>query len=612
MKSSKVKRSTLKSKRRSINKNKIRNTTKRKVSRRNSRKKRKNTNKKKKRKSRKKMKGGGLKDVNLIVVLEKEIPEINELLKKKAPEFYKMYGSLYNDKIQKKIRANTQKIKPLIKDETKDEKVIKQISYLTKDDQFYTKEKPSDYYNWWLKKYKDNQKFIKNLERLTPTPMIQGKMDKYYRPTPTQEEERRIKQIFIENPKSCLAWDVYEELKYYLINLLTSILNSYLKYKRDLTKKEGPSLFSSFTKHKIKLIVLFEQFDVCLKEKRYYYFTELHLKYIDWYRIAIKKEPDTILLSINAANPVVKCDKDTIFNDLLKKDIEFKNKFDKILKTQITEGEQEHLKKQYITRFENLPSAIEIYEKQISKPMVFTLPLSHSINVEKSVKLFAAPIIPFITKHTRVHDEDAHPCYQIYHDLAIAEGEIKGGHYEQYYFREDNKYMELYFKKVSEFLDIIFDEIKELDNTEKQFFTIHKKPVNIKLTDICYNLIFMINHEQQEIRKILYIYDIKDVDIIKTIQIFINEYLQFSPPVKFNQINFFQKIISYVELIQKIGTSEHKISIQLRKTKYAPVITINKKENEDSYNKVNIFLTTLKTQAEFFNNQYEKQKNLIK
>lgn len=568
MKSSKVKRSTFKSKRRSINKKKIRNTTKRKVSRRNSRKKRKYTTKKKKRKSKKKMKGGGPDDTKLIDVLTTEISEIYALLNTHCPQFFEVYENIYKNKIEEKQQTYTQRTSPLIKDETKDG--IKQISYLTKDDIFYTKQKPSDYYYWWLGKYNANQTFIETLK------LQQG-------------PKTKIDTLFLENPESCLAWDVYEELKYYLINLLTSILNSYLKYKRTLTEKE-----------KTELVALFKHFDECLLNKQYYYFTELHLKYIDWYRIAILKESDTLY---NTYNKYVKCEEDYTI-ETFEKLLEFDSKDHPKLVTakKATLYDLISSEEKTIEQINKLPNAISIYKQQILKPMEFTLPLSYSINVEKSIKLFAAPIAFFITKHTRVHNESAHPCYQIYHDLAtdISEGvNDGGGHYTQYYFREDNNFMVLYFKKVSNFLDNIFKYIKTREGIAV-FSSFIEHRIELKLTDIYYNFLFTINHEIINLINLLVISELPEVTIENYRTYF---------DTQFRKLNLFKKIIYVVDYYYDIFKSDDAYYININTRNNPKPIIID--STHSKFNSFTEFLALLKTEAKKFNEDYETEKEKI-
>jgi hypothetical protein len=80
-----------------------------------------------------------------------------------------------------------------------------------------------------------------------------------------------------EAEPTILNWEVFDEFKYYLINLLTSILNSYIEYPwfpDSTTFKKGILQFKDI----IKNINLFK------KDKKYKNFVTVYLSYLEWFK----------------------------------------------------------------------------------------------------------------------------------------------------------------------------------------------------------------------------------------------------------------------------------------------------------------------------------------
>ena len=159
---------------------------------------------------------------SLIIFLKKYIHNKGILEKFTENMFFKdVYSKVYIEKI-------TEKRDKIFKLYYKEPPTL---SYLS--DPFYSEDKnPEFYYEWWM-----------------------GKIEQY--------------------GKKTSEWIIYDEFKYYTINLFTSIINSYLIYKDN----------EKFAAKELEILI--GNFNIFRIFKQYNLFWNLYKSYIEWYKIRV-------------------------------------------------------------------------------------------------------------------------------------------------------------------------------------------------------------------------------------------------------------------------------------------------------------------------------------
>jgi hypothetical protein len=234
----------------------------------------------KKKKKKVNLKGGGYDDtINSILidtpnVLPEEIRYVLIKVSTSADElFFKQYIKVYEAKIIEKKSSSG--MYAIIRDPGHQEKVVT-IRASQTHHQDTTRPRGSTV---------DKQK-LEEMKKIADTKEAeQNPKDTYsiaYLSDPFHSDNKTAQDYYDwyyekrKNP-NILEWEVFEEFKYYLINLLTSLLNSYIQYPTN--KKYAIPEF----------IQILKQLNKFAKEKTYNCFQELYYFYTQWWneRIAV-------------------------------------------------------------------------------------------------------------------------------------------------------------------------------------------------------------------------------------------------------------------------------------------------------------------------------------
>lgn len=261
-------------------------------------------------------------------------------------------------------------------------------------------------------------------------------------------------------------WQIFEDLKSYLINLFISIINSYLKYEtRDEIKKNANANLNSFTKSpqpestskykervaylaKDELTKFIEKLNsIDMNESPFREYFELFQLFASWYDARIKK---VIIMLDGKKNKDETCDIEYI----------------KLLR--------EHMNKKY-----------EI-----------VIPISSAISEYKFTRCFAAPIYLFGGRHMRTHYDELseggmdfvsgfiHPCDQLFHDLDFTLAHLRG--YMKPGGLDELSDIKTYYKEATNFLMNYYDKVRNMKDEDMKY---------IKDKNLFYQYLFYIFHE---------------------------------------------------------------------------------------------------------------------
>lgn len=292
-------------------------------------------------------------DGHLKLKLVNELKPVYDTLN--SSSFYRdIYLPVYNEKIRSKKELFTSGTKktPIITNNTNKlnrnmerVKIIKSVI-----DPFHKKTNKVDhYYIWWYS----------NLEKYGP-----------------------------ETKK----WKIMKDLKFCFINILTSIINSYLKYGFTDDEKLASGELKAF------LDVLN---DIDYENSEFRYFIKIFKTYTDWYNTRLESDSDCV---------------------------------------------------------NNLEDLIE------NSRYIIALPMAVILAPERYIRLFSAPILPFITKHILTHGAFSHPCTNFYHDMT---------HAKLFKIKETLKEKSdiiAYYENVNKFITKFSEEIGKLNTNKQRLF----------------------------------------------------------------------------------------------------------------------------------------------
>ena len=384
-------------------------------------------NNKKNKRCTKKQKGGEYNSNNYNIQLDAHLKSI--LVGKLEPiyatlntsSFYKdIYLPIYNDKIKskKELFNSGTKQKPIITNNSNkpegNMRPQKLIQYSI--DPFHKKSNNvNHYYIWW----------VSNLEKYGP---------------------------------ETKTWRIMEDLKYCFINILTSIINSYLKYGFTGDQKIANSELEAFLK-------ILNNIDY--ENSEFIYFIKIFKSYCDWYDVRIKK---------------------------------------------------------------NYPCVDKLLNVIENSKYTIALPMATILAPERYIRLFSAPIIPFIVKHTVTHDFFKHPCENYLHDVTE-----HGKLFKISKTLKEKRDIITYYKNVNDFIIKFSKQINKYDAGKKRLFygglfdLIHEHDGLVISTKL-----FKINNERLHVYKYITPKKINKLYRKNKNKIFENDY---ESPYKKNEIN---------------------------------------------------------------------------